>query len=112
MGTDLGQQMAAAVHSALGEEAYLDLFATRWGTAPHQMWRCKDGWRVGYTTGRVSHARHEPYNGKFAAFAYRPVGPGSRSGKAKEWKMDYFRSYSRRKAARARAEQLYQQHSK
>jgi hypothetical protein len=107
-GLDLGAEIARAI----GMDNYRELFATRYGEAAHQQWSCADGWIVGYTTERIQHARHEPYNGKFAAFAYKPIGKGARTGKASEFKMTYFRAFTKRKTARARAEALYWKHKK
>jgi hypothetical protein len=42
-------------------------------------------------------------DGKYAAFIYRPIGPGSRSGKAKHWKLVKEVRFSQRKMARTRA---------
>lgn len=81
------------------------------GTASHTQWTCEDQWIVGYTTERISQSRGGVNDGKFAAMAWRPVGKGSQSGKAREWKMVYFRTFAKRKSARARAETLYYRHS-
>ena len=105
-----GIDIGAAVAQTLGMDAYREMFATRYGEAAHVQWDTADGWVVGYTTERISYARHEPYNGKFAAFAYRPIGKGARTGEASEWKLHYFRAFAKRKTARARAEALYYQH--
>lgn len=50
--------------------------------------------------------------GLYASFAYRPVGPGSRSGKATRWEyVDEAESWHRlRRDARARALRLYREH--
>lgn len=73
-----------------------------------QQWQAEDGWIIGYTTTRVVDSKHD---GKFLVVAYRPYGKGSRSGKAKRWKIDYERSFAKRKDARNRAMTLYRQHS-
>jgi hypothetical protein len=72
---------------------------------------CKDGWYVGYTTTRVE-GGPAAWRGKFLAMAFKPVGKGSRSGKAEEWKRVYVRAFAKRKTARARAEALYRQHNR
>lgn len=105
-GFNLGVEFARV----MGMDLYREVFGSRYGEARHAQWECADGWIVGYSTERISHAKHEPYNGKFAAFAYKPIGPGAYSGNASEWKMTYFRAFAKRKSARARAEQLYWQH--
>ena len=78
------------------------------GEARHVLWDCKDGWMVGYTTERI---RGGPFDGKFAVMAYRPIGKGSQSGKAQEWKRVVFSKCATRKRARERAEILYRKHN-
>ena len=78
------------------------------GKAAQQQWRCEDGWIVSYTTGRVEGGK---YAGKFLAMAYRPIGKGARTGQAKRWERVYIRAFSKRKLARARAEELFYKHS-
>lgn len=91
--------------------AFMEMEIERTGSAPQALWDCKDGWTVGYTTGRIKGGPPQ-IRGRFAAMAYKPVGKGARTGKATEWKRVYLRGFSTRKAARRRAEQLYEQHSK
>jgi len=73
---------------------------------------CADGWLVGYTTERV-HDGPPAIRGKFVAMAYKPVGKGARGGRktAQSWERVYQRAFVQRKAARARAETMYRQHS-
>lgn len=80
------------------------------GTARHQIWECADGWLVGYTTEKVDGG---PHHGKFAVMAYKPMGKGARSGRGKAFhhKRVYFRSFAKRKTARARAVAMYNQHN-
>lgn len=78
------------------------------GAARQALWGCKDGWIVGYTTTRVVGG---PHDGGFVAMAYKPTGKGARTGKATEHQRVYIRRFATRKAARARAERLYDQHS-
>jgi hypothetical protein len=103
---------AAEFASTMGMDMYREVFGTRYGEANQTKWRCGDGWIVGYTTERISYAKDESNNGKFAAFAYKPIGKGARSGEASEWKLVYWRAFTKRKTARARAEDLYFKHSK
>lgn len=79
-------------------------------TGYERIWECEDGWRVIYSTERISEG---PYAGKFLCLAYKPVGPGSRSGRdnAGKWKRVYIRDFRTRKSARARALDLYYTHS-
>jgi hypothetical protein len=80
------------------------------GAARQQMWTAEDGWVISYTTSRIVGG---PHAGKFLTQAYRPVGEGARGGrgKAQEWVESYRRQFATRKAARARADALYRQHS-
>lgn len=71
-------------------------------------WVAEDGWIIGYTTTRV---RGGPFGGRFAVLAYKPVGPGARTGRASCFERVYFRGFATRRAAKARAEQLYRRHS-
>lgn len=79
-----------------------------YGVAAQAEWSCEDGWVVAYTTSRVQYG---PHDGRFLAMAYKPVGKGARTGKASRWVRAYQRPFTTRKAARARAERLYYQHS-
>jgi hypothetical protein len=99
------------MHDMLGEEEWAAMFAPD-GLARHVTWTCDDGWLVGYTTERIRHGGAN--EGKFAAMAWRPYGRGARGGRrgARQWKRVYFRTFSKRKSARARAEKMYHQHSK
>ncbi len=92
------------------EEDFKRMFIGRYGSAPHQDWACEDGWIVGYTTGRLYGGENE---GKFAAFAYKPIGKGARSGKGKanEWELHTWTVRATRKGAKKRAVQLYYRHS-
>jgi hypothetical protein len=49
----------------------------------------------------------EPLNGKFVCWTYQPFGEGSRTGKAKQWKMVDRVEFARRKVAKARAYSRY-----
>jgi hypothetical protein len=81
------------------------------GSAPQQLWSCRDGWIVGYTTGRVQGGPPE-IRDRFATMAYKPIGKGARSGNPSEHVRVYIRGFATRKAAKRRAEQLYEKHSK
>lgn len=58
-----------------------------------RQWLCEDGWIVGYSLERYGSLDRpeEPerslmsFTGLYAMLAYRPVGPGSRSGNPQEW---------------------------
>lgn len=80
------------------------------GSARQAMWTAEDGWLIVYTTERVDRGR---WAGRFVTMAYKPTGKGARSGrgKAENWKRAYARAFSQRKAAKARALDLYREHS-
>ena len=71
----------------------------RVGTARQAMWTAGDGYVIAYTTSRIVGG---PFAGRFAVMAYRRSAR-ARTGKAGEWKRCYYRGFSTRKAARARA---------
>lgn len=78
------------------------------GSARQRTWTAEDGWVVVYTTEPVDRGR---WAGKFVTMAYRPEGPGARTGKASRWRRVYARAFSSRKLAKARAMDLYADHS-
>jgi ribosomal protein S27E len=78
------------------------------GSAKHICaYTCGDGWIVQYTTSRVVGG---PHDGKFAVLVYKPVGTGSRTGKAKNWERTYFKGYAKRTTAKKHALALVDQH--
>lgn len=107
----MNDSMVAAMADVLGEKETLRMLAGTYGYAASQQWQAADGWIVGYTTERIEYAREERFNGRFAAFAYKPVGKGARSGSASSFEMTYFRPFAKRKLARARAEELWRKHN-
>jgi hypothetical protein len=82
--------------------------ADRNGSARQCQWDAEDGWVIVYTTARV---KGGPHDGRFVVLTYKPEGKGSRSGDPSRWVCNYKRAFSTRKAAKARAVQLYYQHS-
>lgn len=78
------------------------------GVAQQALWACEDGYQVMYTTSRVQGG---PHDGKFLCVLYKPVGPGARTN-PQSWAECYRREFTQRKAAKARAEALYEQHRK
>jgi len=86
---------------------FMELELERVGSARQAHWECEDGWIAGYTTERITGG---PFDGRFAAMAYKPVGKGARTD-PNEWKRVYYRGFSTRKAARRRAEAIYYRHS-
>ena len=84
------------------------LARSRDGVARQSQWHAEDGWIIVYTTSRIQDG---PHDGRFLTQAFKPVGPGSKSGKAESWVVAYERAFSTRKAAKDRALALYAQHS-
>jgi hypothetical protein len=80
------------------------------GLARACQWECEDGWIVEYTTERIRHSANPDNNGKFAVAAFKPYGKGARSD-PQRWKRVYWRTFAKRKSARARAEAIYFKHS-
>lgn len=78
------------------------------GSARQTMWEAEDGWLIGYTTSRIVGGGSRA--GRFAAFAYRPIGKGARTDPTR-WKQTYFRLFSQRKSAKARALAMFRKHS-
>jgi len=78
------------------------------GSARQRFWRAEDGWQIAYTTERVDRGR---WAGKFVTMLYKPEGKGARSGKADRYRRTYARPFTSRKAAKARALDLYAEHS-
>lgn len=81
------------------------------GRARQAHWQARDGWIISYTTSRIEGGQHD---GKFLVQAFKPTGPGARSGKfteATEWVEAYRRQTATRKLARARAVELYHKHN-
>ncbi len=62
----------------------------------YRYWTDPRGYRYCWTTERMS-------DGKYAAFTYRPVGKGSRSGKATRFKLAREVHFRTRRAAKQRA---------
>ena len=83
---------------------------SQYGMARKQEWFADDGWLIGYATSRIVGG---PHDGKFATWADKPVGKGSRGDwkTAQQWERVYFRGFTKRKTAKARALALYAQHS-
>lgn len=78
------------------------------GSARQRMWTAEDGWLVVYTTEPVDAGR---WAGRFVTMAYKPTGKGARTGKAERWMRVYARAFATRKGAKARALDLYREHS-
>lgn len=78
------------------------------GSARQRQWSAEDGWIIVYTTERVDRGR---WAGKFVTMAYKPEGKGARTNKAERWRRVYARAFTQRRAAKARAVELYREHS-
>ena len=70
--------------------------AALFGRSPAYRYFTYRGHRFCWTTERMS-------DGTFAAFEYRPVGPGSRTGKARKLRKVREVRFKTRRAAKARA---------
>lgn len=111
--TELGDEISERLSQSLYDsdpEAWARIY-TPDGSGKTRTYTAEDGWFVDYSTERV---RGGPHDGKFAVLAYRPVGPGSRSGdlrKISEWTRVYFRGFAKRRSAKRRALEIYFQHS-
>lgn len=85
------QQMLEAILSA--EPALAVLFPRQ---PSYRYFTDNRGWRYCWTTEPMG-------DGKYTAFVYKPVGKGSRSGKARSFKLTREVRFRTRKAAKARA---------
>jgi hypothetical protein len=103
-------EIMAGINARQGSRALAEQMRTDPGTGRSTEWEAEDGWLIGYSTSRISGGK---LDGKFLVTAHRPKGKGSRSGRgqASRWELAYARPFSTRKAAKARALQLYRQHS-
>lgn len=91
--------------------AFEPIMRDRDGAARQALWLARDGWIIGYTTSRIVGGGPR-FDGRFAVLAYKPTGPGARSGKAREHVLAVKAPRATRKAARARAEELYRRHNR
>lgn len=62
----------------------------------------------GYRQHRFCWTTERMDDGTFRAFEYRPVGKGSRSGKAREWRLTREVSFKTRATAKRRARKWYE----
>ena len=87
-------------------------YTSQYGSANTARWNAEDKWVIGYTTERIIGSRGGVNDGKFATITWKPVyANGKRSGEIVKWTPHYFRTFSTRKKAKARALVLYGQHS-
>lgn len=108
-GTPVSPELQA-VFNRIFAERFPDYGKQRDGAARQAFWLAEDGWAIVYTTSRIEGG---PHHGRFLVQTFKPVGRGSRSGrgKAEDLVENYRREFATRKAAKARAEALYRQHS-
>lgn len=90
---DISEEFRAALQRIIGRDPR------------YRYWETPDGWQFVYSTERMG-------DGKFASAQYMPVGKGSRSGRAEVTRLVVRRElhHGTRRAAKARAYRLYQQH--
>jgi hypothetical protein len=62
----------------------------------YRYWTGEDGWRYCWTTEKMG-------DGRYAAFMYKPVGKGARSGKATSFVLVKEIHFNKRTTAKARA---------
>ncbi len=77
------------------------------GFSPHTKWRCEDNYMVGYSTGAIYDSIDGKYDGKFACMVWKP----NKRKNPTEWKMAYFRVFSKRKLAKEYALKHYYKHN-
>jgi hypothetical protein len=70
------------------------------GRQPRYRYFAHHNYRYGWTTERV--------RGQYESFVYQPVGKGSRTGKARSWKLTRVCRHKMRKAAKARALRMWE----
>lgn len=80
---------------------------SKYGLSRQAQWQCEDKWIVGYSTSSIEKSSGGKYDGKFACAVWKPNNKKNPS----QWKMVYFRAFSKRKLARAYAEKFYYKHS-
>lgn len=61
----------------------------------------------GADTNDYCYTPHADVDGYYYSWAYMGIGIGSRSGRAKTWKLKYLRTHRKRKDAKARAIRMY-----
>lgn len=83
-----------------------------WTVEPDFLDDCPSCSGVGYDCQECdgSGKDHRPGRGWYYSFIYRPVGPGSRSGNARQWAFNAnsVARHRKRKDAKARAKRLFQ----
>lgn len=92
----------------LGAQLFRQIWAERFAPPPHRMFReCADGWLFGWTIKPTAMTE-----GRYASLAWKPVGPGARSGRAQRWDPvpAMFGIHRTRRQAKARAARLWRQH--
>jgi hypothetical protein len=77
------------------------MFTALEGREPSYRYFEHRGWRYCWTTERMP-------DGKFSAFSYRPVGPGSRSGTATMLQLHREVRFVKRSSAKARARKWWE----
>ena len=88
----------AALRAA--QDVLNEVFAMEVGREPRYRYFGHRGWLYCWTTERMG-------DGKYASFVYRPIGPGSQSGKAKRWKLTKETHFTKRSTAKAHALNWY-----
>jgi hypothetical protein len=103
----LNRAMSVDLDRVLRRMGYPGIVEEGIGYADHTLWQARDGWIVGYTTGRIERGS---LAGRFATLVYKPTGKGARSGDPHEWQLVETIPAATRKTAKARAEARYRRH--
>ena len=73
----------------------------------YRYFQTRDRWMFCWTTVRVTDKKGRP---SFAAFVYRPIGTGARSGCAEQWKLQRVSHRRKRSDARDLAKRWFERH--
>jgi hypothetical protein len=84
------------------------VYASKYGSASHTKWHCEDNWIAGYTTEKIVGSIAKENDGKFACLVWKPIKLDN--GRT-QWKIVYFRTFTKRKTAKEYALKHYYKHS-
>jgi hypothetical protein len=101
----MDMEVAVNIEAMIG--SWLMPGKSKYGYAKHVMWRCEDNYMVLYTTEAIHDSIDGKHDGKYACMVYRPLKRKNPS----DWKMVYWRTFSKRKTAKQYALKHYYKHS-
>jgi hypothetical protein len=84
------------------------IYSSKYGSASHTKWHCEDNWIAGYTTEKIEGSSGAINDGKFACLVWKPLKLDN--GRT-QWKIVYFRTFTKRKTAKEYALKHYYKHS-